>query len=249
MEKPFRLTFSNGLTAQVVQVDPSVELSDTLHAMGLYGPRPTLVLVGGASKMSGDDLIRLRSLFIEVLAPLAETLGTFVVDGGTDAGVMRLMGQARAETGATFPLVGVAPTGKVALPDASLSSPGATQLEPHHTHFVLVPGCNWGDESPWLAQVANVLANGAPSVTVLIGGGEVAWEDVLQNVKVGRSVITIAGSGRTADTLAVALRGEVTDKRAKALAESKLVQAINLWESSTRLAKTIKEMLSGKECE
>ncbi len=85
MEKPFRLTFSNGLTAQVIQVDPSVELSDALREMGLYGPRPTLVLVGGASKMSSDNLVRLRSLFIKVLAPLAETLDAFVVDGGTDS--------------------------------------------------------------------------------------------------------------------------------------------------------------------
>lgn len=244
MEKPFRLTFSNGLTAQVVQVDPSVELSDTLREMGLQGPRPTLVLVGGASKMSSDNLVRLRSLFIGVLAPLAETLSAFVVDGGTDAGVMRLMGQARAETGATFPLVGVAPTGIVTFPDAAPSSSDAAPLEPHHTHFVLVPGSNWGDESPWLAQVANVLASGAPSVTVLIGGGEIAWEDVLQNIKVGRPAIAIAGSGRTADVLATALHGEVTDERARTLVASNLVQAINLTEEPDRLANVIKEMLS-----
>lgn len=62
MEKPFRLTFSNQLMAQAIRVDPSVELSNTLCEIGLHGPRPTLVLVGGASKMSGDNLVRLRSL-------------------------------------------------------------------------------------------------------------------------------------------------------------------------------------------
>ena len=78
--------------------------------------------------MSDADMARLRPLFVETLAPLAEALGAFVVDGGTDAGVMRLMGQAHAETGATFPLIGVAVTGMVALPDVAPSRPGVVPL-------------------------------------------------------------------------------------------------------------------------
>ncbi|UXE59643.1 MAG: hypothetical protein KA717_28380 [Woronichinia naegeliana WA131] len=34
-------------------------------------------------------------MFSKVLAPLAQELGVIVADGGTDAGVMRLMGQRR----------------------------------------------------------------------------------------------------------------------------------------------------------
>jgi hypothetical protein len=246
MEKPFRLSFSNGLTACAIRVHPSMELSVALAELGLHSRRPIIVVVGGASKLSDEDLTRLRLLFVEVLAPLAEALGASVVDGGTDSGVMQLIGQARAEIGATFHLIGVAPEGKVALPEQILSSKG-TALEPHHTHFVLVPGSQWGDESPWLVHVASVLADKEPSVTVLVNGGEIALKDVSENVKAGRSVLVIAGSGRLADTLAAALHGEATDERVRELAACGLLRAIDLTESVDNLSRAIEEMLSAKE--
>jgi hypothetical protein len=157
------------------------------------------------------------------------------------------MGQARAEAGGTFPLIGVAAEGTVTFPNATNSRSEAWPLEPHHTHFVLVPGSNWGDESPWIARVASILANGLPSVTVLVNGGKIAFEDVSQSIKAGRPVVVIAGSGRTADTLAAALRGEVTDRWASVLVASGLLQAIDLTEGSDTLVRVIEEMLAEKE--
>jgi hypothetical protein len=246
MEKPFKIAISNELTASAIQVQPPDDLSTALRELALHSPRPVLVVVGGASKVSEADLSRLRLLFVKVLAPLAEELGASVVDGGTDVGVMKMMGQARAETAATFPLIGVTPVGKVALPDQIPSSSKLTALEPHHTHFVLVPGSNWGDESPWLARVASVLANGAPSVTVLVNGGEIAWKDVSENLKANRPLLVIAGSGRLADTLAAELRGEATDERAKELVASGLVQAIDLTESFDSLTRLLNKMFSAQ---
>jgi hypothetical protein len=148
MEKAFGLTFPNGLTARAIQVQNEADLSTALGKIGLHESRPVLVVIGGASLLSNADLTQLRSLFVQALAPLAEALGVFVVDGGTDAGVMRLMGQARAEIAATFPLVGVVPAWFVALPDIPSSSSDSVPLEPHHTHFVLVPGSKWGMNRP-----------------------------------------------------------------------------------------------------
>ena len=247
MEKPLTFTFSNGLTAYAIRVHRSAELSVALRELDLHQPRPTLVLVGGAGGMSDADLVRLRPLLVETLAPLAETLGVFVVDGGTDAGVMRLMGQARAETDTMFPLIGVAAVGTVALPDGVPPHPEAAPLEPHHTHFVFVPGSDWGDESPWLAYVASMLANGAPSVTVLVNGGEIALEEAAQSVQAGRPVVAVSGSGRAADMLADALRGEVVDVRARKLAASGLLNAVDLTEGPDALGKVLAEILSAKE--
>lgn len=246
MEKPFKIAIPNGLTASAIRVQSLKDLSTAMGELELHSPRPVLVVVGGASKMSEADLISLRSLFVKVLAPLAEKLGAFVVDGGTDFGVMQMMGQARAQTAATFSLIGVTPVGKVALPD-QIPDSEVTALEPHHTHFVLVPGFNWGDESPWLARVASVLANGEPSVTVLVNGGEIAWVDVSHNLKAHRPVLAIAGSGRLADILAAALRGEATDERACELVASGLVQAIDLKESFDSLTRLINEMFSAQK--
>ncbi len=217
-----------------------------LSSIGLRRPTPVLVLVGGADGLSEADMARLRSLFAKVLAPMAEISGATVVDGGTDAGVMRLMGRAHHKTNSTFPLIGVAATGTITLSSCSPSPPDVAPLEPHHTHFVLVPGSTWGDESPWLGRVASVLAEGAPSVTVVVNGGETTWEDVTRSVEAGRPVVVVSGSGRTADVLAAALRGEETDERAQSLSESGLVDAVELAADHYVLRDTLEEILSAR---
>jgi SLOG in TRPM, prokaryote len=247
MKKPFSFSFSNGETAHAVQVDDFVNLSAALHDLGFQGSRPLLVLVGGASKVSEVDIARLRLLFVEVVAPLAEELNACVVDGGTDAGVMKMMGEARSEINAKFSLIGVAPLETVTLPNASSTLPNAETLEPHHTHFVLVPGSNWGDESPWLARVASLLANEAPSVTLLINGGEIALVDVMENLKVGRPVVVIAGSGRLADEIAFVTNhpeSEARKKVAEVVQQSNLL-LFDLSEPMSELLKLLRQQLTG----
>jgi hypothetical protein len=162
MNKPFSYTFANGQTASVIEVEQWENLSKALRQLGFYQFCPTLVLVGGASKIQEADLLRLERIFVEILAPLAESLGIIIVDGGTDAGIMKLIGKAREKIKGTFPLIGVAAIGTVKLPHALSFLPDAANLAPHHTHFVLVPGKKWGDESPWLAHLPSLLSNGLP---------------------------------------------------------------------------------------
>ena len=244
MEKPARFTFSNGRSALAMRVRHGKELPTALHELGLRSGQPNLVLIGGAGKMNVNGLNGIRSLFVEGLIPAIAALDATVIDGGTDAGIMQLMGQARAITGVTFPLIGVAAAGKVTTPDRVDHSGKATFLEPHHTHFVLVPGTHWGDESPWLFRVADVLAAQAASLTILVNGGEIAWEDVTQSVKAGHPVLVIGGSGRTADALANALRGEATDERAKRLVDSNLLRLVDLTSDFGGLTRLVEEMLS-----
>ncbi|NEU82213.1 hypothetical protein [Nostoc sp. UIC 10630] len=247
MKNPVKLTFDRGQTALAIRVDQQAELPDALEQIGLGGSRSILVVVGGASKISEADFLRIKRLFTEVLAPIAESLGAYVVDGGTDAGVMQLMGEARSQIGAKFALIGVTPENKVALPNQQEPGADLTPLEPNHTHFVLVPGDNWGDESPWISDVATMLANNAPSVTVLLNGGEITFDDAFYSVNTGRLVVVIAGSGRTADILADALRGKATDERAKKLAKSGILQYVNLIDIENgvkNLGQIIKDLLS-----
>lgn len=244
MNKPFAFTFSNGQTAQATKIHSADELTTALQQLNLPTYQPVLVVVGGASKMSDEDLARLRLLFVEVLAPLAEALNLCVVDGGTDAGVMRMMGQARSGVRGTFPLIGVAPVELATPPGGMALLPESAFLEPNHTHFVLVPGSQWGDESPWIAQVASSLAGDAPSAAVLINGGEVTWIDACQNVEAQRPVVVIGGSGRVADMLAAALKGHITDERAKPLINSGLVQAVELRENYGTLDSVLRAILS-----
>ncbi len=86
---------------------------------------------------------------------------------------MRLIGQAKTAA-AGFPLVGVVAEGTVVVPGVESASPEAEELEPNHTVFLLVPGTEWGDEAPWIADVAGIVAGVRSSVTVLVNGGQVA---------------------------------------------------------------------------
>lgn len=243
MATPHRYTFDNELPAAIIEVHTFTELPEALQHLSLPEKRPILVLVGGASGISDVDMTRLQQLFEEEIAPLVQELNIAVVDGGTDAGIMRLIGQARIKIGGTFPLIGVAAIGTVILPGLPSPNPDAAPLEPHHTHFVLVPGSNWGDESPWLSHIAGLLSEGFPSVTLVVNGGEITFQDVSNSVLAERPVLTLKGSGRTADKLAAALGGEETDWRASQLAATGQLQAIDLSKHPARVTQVIKRML------
>jgi SLOG in TRPM, prokaryote len=244
MTEVLTMRFGNGRAARAARVTAAAELSDALGQLGLAGSRPTLVLVGGAGGMAPADLERLRPLFDEALVPVAQAAGAVIVDGGTDAGVMRLLGQAHAHGHATFPLVGVAAAATVAVEGDPPPRADAAPLEPNHTRFVLVPGADWGDESPWLALVATALAGSSPSATVVVNGGAVALTDVAHSVAAGRQVLLVAGSGRSADLLVEALRGRAADERVARLAASGLLSAIGPVDEPAAVAAAVADRLA-----
>jgi SLOG in TRPM, prokaryote len=217
-----------GSRARAVRVAMPADVPPALDALGLGSPRPVIVLVGGAGALSDSAFARLRPLFDEALLPVAGRLHATVVDGGTRSGVMRALGESRARSGEAVVLVGVAVARTVRLDDGTPPVPDAADLDPHHTHFVLVPGTHWGDESPWLARVARTLSGSLPSVTVLVNGGEVAVDDAVESMTAERPLIVIDGSGRAADDLAAALGSPSLDERLSAVAASGLVTVVAL---------------------
>lgn len=210
------------------RVDHRSELPTVLHALAVQCGRPVLVLVGGASGVAPEHLHAMAVLMRERVVPRLDRWGAAVVDGGTDAGVMRAIGQAHSAAGANFPLIGVAAAGTVSIPDAEEPTADAVELEPNHTHVVLVPGDSWGDESPWVSHVATAVAGGHPSATLVVNGGEITYEDVAQSLTAGRPVIVVAGTGRTADAIAAAAAGQGYDVRAAQLAASPSVRVVPL---------------------
>ena len=227
MSVPFPIGFKGGQTATAVRVDQPSDLSAAVAALGLHAPRLVVVLVGGAALMDARDFGRLRPLFERGLVPVADRLGVVVIDGGTDAGVMHLIGRARTRAEATFPLVGVPALGTVRFPGRHPGARRRWPLDAHHPHFLLAPGAAWGDEAPWIARVATELAGGWPSVTVLVNGGEISYLDVECSLHTRRPVLAVAGSGRIADQVASAVRGGPADERAVRLAASGLVEVVD----------------------
>jgi len=240
------LEFGDGRSARVARPCQLADVGPAVAGLRLRGRRPVLVVVGGAAGLDEAGKKRLYTLFSHALLPFIASRQAIVVDGGTDAGVMQLLGRARAEAGACFPLVGVAPEKKVILPGDGAEPGDRAPLEQNHSHFVLVPGSSWGDESPWLSWVATKIAGSAPSVTVLINGGEIAFQDVAHSLEAHRPVLVIAGTGRTADRIAAAVHDHHTDKQAAQLADSPLVAAVP-WAEDPATVRAALEELTGPE--
>ena len=187
-------------TAIVVEVSTPADLPLALARIGLVGSRPVLVVVGGADRLHPAIARRLLDLFRDRLAPMLERLGAVVIDGGTDAGVMAVVGQARRQPGAGFSLVGVAARGTVQLPGEPVAR--GVPPEPNHTHLILVPGVAWGDEVPWIAAAASAVAGSRGSATLVAGGGRITERDIAASLSAGRPTLLLMGSGGSADAAA-----------------------------------------------
>jgi hypothetical protein len=181
------------------------ELDQAVTQMGLVN-RPVIVLIGGHIF---PEHANITNQAIEVIAKTAEVLDAAVICGGTDIGVMAAIGYARGRAGFQFPLIGIAPEGSVTWPEgprsANLIAAGSEreQLEPHHSHFILVPGSQFGDETRWIVRAASMIAKGRhKSVTVLVNGGKVSQMDVDEGLQADRPLIVLAGTGRLADEIA-----------------------------------------------
>ena len=194
-----------------------------LTQAGIRLGQPVVVLVGGASGMSTADAATASALFDAALVPALRTTGAGLVDGGTNAGVMALAGSARSRASLGGIHIGVIAAGTLAQVGGNDPSSDPVEMEPHHSHVLVVPGADWGDESPWLSRIATVLSDGQPSVTLLVNGGEIAYQDIELSLSAGRPAIVISGTGRTADDIAGT---PPATPRARALARSPLVQVI-----------------------
>jgi len=183
------------------KVNDVASMPTVLDALGFRGPAAVLVLVGGAATLQNPTLDAVHGVFRNVVVPVCEELGVVVVDGGTDSGVMMLIGRAREAANATFSLLGVAAAGTVSEPGTA-ESPTQAPLEPHHSHILLVPGDEWGDESPWIAEVASRLAGTEPIVGLVVGGGTTTISDMQQLLMRGIRLVALAGTGGVVDELA-----------------------------------------------
>lgn len=225
----------------MVRVARPEDLPGALRQLEMTQPRAVLVVVGSAERLAGAGLHAAERLLGAVVVPLCEELGVDVVDGGTDAGVMQAMGRARAAAGAQFALVGVVAGGTVAASASDGGDDDPAQFEPNHTHFVIVPGSDWGDESPWITRVASELAGPSPVVGLLVGGGDISIRDVGHLVDAGYPVFALSGSGSLADTLAAG--DPAGDADVEKLRASTLVQSVSGFDDPDRLAAVLRAAL------
>lgn len=218
MEKR-EIQFPGGNRAQAVLAPASAHVSDLARALDLPRFETVILLAGGAGSMQQPAEANLAALFTEGLASAASSFDAAIIDGGTQSGVMALMGQGVAQQGHKPALLGVAPEGRVSYPGKVDAEQEAGPLDPNHSHFVLVESDEWGGETAMMYDLGQYLATGRPSVAVLVNGGEIARNEVLYNVRQQRPIIVIEGSGRLADDIARLWRERSTPPSDETLAE------------------------------
>lgn len=181
------------------------ELPQAVLELQLNRTFPVIVLIGGEIETQYETVTHQA---IQIISCVAEELNVVIICGGTDMGIMAEIGQARRRNQYKFPLVGIAPEYLVTWPGGPLSTKllwwgrQRWQLAEHYSHFILVPGDQFGDESPWIVDTATMVSKGYRSLTILINGGEVSRKDIELSLANGRPVIALSRTGRLADELA-----------------------------------------------
>ncbi len=191
---------------EVLCVFPSErsELVQAISELRLNDGYPVIVLIGGGIDKHEADATRHA---IQTIAKVAEDMQAVILCGGTDMGVMAEVGRIRKQSQYKFPLIGIAPEKLVTWADGPHSTKflwWGTQrwpLEPHYSNFILVPGDEFGDESPWIVDAATIFSKGHHALTILINGGEVSRKDIDLSLGMGRPVLALSRTGRLADEL------------------------------------------------
>jgi hypothetical protein len=199
--QPQEIVFPNNNGAKLVSVSRGTPIAGLIEPLGISPPKNLILLIGGADKLDEKLTARLTQLLSRGIARAAADAEALIIDGGTQAGVMQIMGQSVVDRGRKSSLLGVAPAGKVTYPGGPpVAGNGSAPLDPNHSHFVLVDGKEWGSETETLFELGAAFK--VPVLAVLVNGGAIAKDELLQSVRRNWPVIVIEGSGRLADEVA-----------------------------------------------
>jgi hypothetical protein len=180
-------------------------LPEAIAGLGLTASHRVIVLIGGYIP---DANAMATQKAIETIAAYAEENNILIICGGTVVGIMGSIGSTRLANGYQFPLLGITLKNLASWPKGPQSRRFLWRgrerwpLSTGYSHFILVPGDRFGEDSPWLADAATCLSEDRKSVTILANGGAVARKDIELSLERDRHVIALAGTGRLADELA-----------------------------------------------
>ena len=153
----------------------------------LHPPEVLISVIGGAQDFKLAP--SLQSVFSEGLSSAASSSRAWILSGGTNTGVMKLVGAAMQDHPGDVPVIGIGPWGaitgreqlaechgeKINYESFAASSEGAS-LNPGHTHFILVDSgksgaAAWGSEIEARFNFEDYLA-GIKQASAMEGSGE-----------------------------------------------------------------------------
>ena len=239
------ITFENGNRAVIISAPRDAKAQAILDALEITSPRAVILLFGGAAGLDDSRKARLATLFANGVTPVATELDALIIDGGTQSGVMAMMGEAVAQSHTTVQLLGIAPEGKITNPEIAGASkiPEGASLEPNHSHFVLVKSNDWGGETTTMLELAHAFK--AQTVAILVNGGAIAGDEALQSVHNGWPLLVIEGTGRFADEVSAAVRDGQAAKsvEVREIACSGRVALFHIDDAAEKLRDRLRQML------
>jgi hypothetical protein len=191
--------FNSDTHATLLTVSPNTVPLEALQQLGITEYRGAIFMHSGAGEVSAEQRQKLGPIF-KMLARFADDYRVLIADGGTNAGGMQLIGEARQAVGGSFPLLGVAVTGKVSYPGYKPASAEHYPLNAGHSHFLLVEADDFGAESDLLVGLAQ--ARAVPNVAFVVNGGKIVEDESRRHAELGTPIVALKGSLRFADVLA-----------------------------------------------
>jgi hypothetical protein len=201
---PQTVVFPDKKSAQLLIPPAEAEAGSILTALGLDSAKNVLLIVGDSGNLGETARAYLVQLLSRGLVRVAIHSGAVIIDSGHHSGLTALVGRSGADRGRKSILLGVAPAGKIELTNDSPNpkSDERELLDPNHTHFVLTPGSQWGDEIDLMYRLTAELVKDKPAVTILINGDDRAKRQLLESVRHDWPVIIIGGTGGLANQIA-----------------------------------------------
>jgi hypothetical protein len=225
----------------VIQVAQHVAPQQIIDVLMLPAPKALLILNGGTADLEAPLKAQLSACIADGLARAAAEDRITIISGGTEAGIFALLGLGIERWGQSAPCIGIAVESMIIRPG---HPEGEATLEPHHSHFVLVEGRSWGDETTLMYALATQLARAAPTITIFAGGGQIAIQEMEVNAAQGREMILLAGSGRATDAVLAARAGQVDDDpRIAEIASGGQITAFDINRDPAELRQLVRQKL------
>src|SRR6478672_6291788 len=195
LEKQEIIFENNKNKALITKADSNDSAENIISALQLQSSKPKLIILifGGASgnlDISDTSITILYQILDDVLQYAADN-DAIIIDGGTKSGIMEIVGQraSKIEQSKKPMIIGIAPAGLISLFNSTKQEDNYKNegdndgendkvlLDPNHSHFVLVEGDKWGDETIKLFEIASSLStNDIPIVALLAVGGKISLD-------------------------------------------------------------------------
>lgn len=201
---------------------------DILAGFNLNPLPKGIICISGGAKSFPRKVVKPTARLTEfAIAPIVFEYNLLIIDGGTKAGVMQLIGQVlrKVKYGdpatqntfltqdcefETLPLMGFVPETKVTYHGAVPLPGREIELDHNHTYCVLVSEAqDWGEEVECMFAFIDYLADAEhlPLVHIIANGGQVTIKEVYHSVQKERHIIVLEGSTRATQIIVAALDG------------------------------------------